>query len=179
MWRASAIAIVSALAAAEPASARTAFKTFQATTHFTATYPANWSRIDIGRDRLDVLSPGHREEGIVIGEGQAEVELWETTVTEIANRDVALRSDGDVSNIRRAIYPGSNAPGACERLLAVSSDYNDAPREAAPRLEHDVELNCRVGRRRFTIRLRHWSDDPKAAHHLAAALGIARSLRAE
>jgi hypothetical protein len=179
MWRASAIAIVSALAAVGTAPARTAFKTFKATPHFTAAYPATWSRIDIGRARLDVVSPGHRQEGVVIGDGQAEVELWETTVREIADRDVALRSDGDVSNIRRAVYPGSNAPGACENLMAVSSDYNDAPREAAPSLEHDVELNCRAGQRRFIIRLRHWSDDPEAAHHLAAALGIARSLRVE
>ncbi len=45
------------------------------------------------------------------------------------------------------------------------------------RIEHDIDLFCKLDNRLFLINLGYWADDPNGTDYLTSALKITRDLR--
>lgn len=158
---------------ATSAAAQPAWTRFKSASGYSVAYPSSWSRIGADDNELDLLSPGEREEGVVIGRGQAEVIIDELSTT-TALLDWQRRTAGS-DPVSMKSYSGVEEPRGCGPLRAISTDIDGG--QGSGDVERDVSLLCTAGHRRFGLLLRHWRDDPKAGAFLATALQIARSLR--
>ena len=167
---------LSASSKAVSAGADTAWAAFHGPGGYSLNYPSNWPRIGSPSDgRLDILSPGERTEAVVIGPGQAEIEVRELPAGTSTRAELRrLASDG--TPVRKEWRRGT--PGGCGKLLSASYDLNDAPDEAPKVVERDNRLFCKIHGRLYVISLRYWRGDPNAAGHIAVEMQVARSIRA-
>jgi hypothetical protein len=142
---------------------------------FEVAYPRSWSRIAPLADQLDVLSPGHRVEGVVIGKGQAEIEVSVLPHKLAINDQIKEWSKASDRLVRRSKVNGLRSP-ACPSFEGAAVDNNEGD-NGHQAFDRTVAFFCNGSERQLLVTVRYWLDDPKAAEHQQIARRVAASLR--
>jgi hypothetical protein len=119
---------------------------------FSLDQPVGWARVGDASDRVDIVSRGCRQPGVVICPGESEISVHAES---IVARPKALKSK------------------ACWSMQETRSEADEGP---GRRIESS-ELSCDIGARRFVIAERHWKGDKRAAAYGRIAIRMAKSLR--
>jgi hypothetical protein len=143
------------------------WRTFASPAGFSVSYPTSWSVLKADPDALDALSPGHREEGIIVGPHQGELRVEQLPLGQ--NVDTATRDWVKDERATKA-SDAATAPTNCR-----GSMVEDAEGEGPP--ERTFALFCSVNARTFRVSVRYWADDPAWRTHQAVAVYAASSIR--
>ena len=170
-----AIAAAIGIVSPQPSQAAAHWSSFEGKT-FQVEYPAVWSRIGLLDGRtLDILSPGQREEGAVIGKGQAEIVVQPLDPKAPMGSQISQWLKGADVVVRRGKASGLHSP-SCSSFETVTQD-NNAADGGHPTFDRTSAFFCSGAERPLLLTVRYWRDDPKAVQHEAVARRMAASLR--
>jgi hypothetical protein len=122
------------------------------TAGFTLDQPVGWARVGDAPDRVDIVSRGCRQAGVVICPGESEISVRAEVIT---------------------AKPKTIPSKACWSLQEIQSEAD----EGAGRRIETSQLSCDIGARRFLITERHWKGDKRSALYGRIAIRMAKSLR--
>jgi hypothetical protein len=122
------------------------------TAGFALDQPLGWMSVGTATDRVDIVSRGCRQPGVVICDGEAQI---------------TVRSEAIVAK------PKAIKSKACWSLEEQLSEAGEGP---GHRSQTSV-LTCDIGARRFLIVERHWKGDKRSASYGRIAIRMAKSLR--
>jgi hypothetical protein len=122
------------------------------TAGFTLDQPVGWARVGDATDRVDIVSRGCRQPGVVICPGEAEISVHAEAIT---------------------AKPKAIKAKAC---WSLEEKLSETLEPAGQRIEAST-LTCDIGPRRFFIVERHWKGDKRSAFYGRVAIRMAKSLR--
>jgi hypothetical protein len=163
-------------------SAAEKWRSFNSSTGFSVTYPENWFRKGISKDRLVILSSKGGAEGMPIEHGQAVISVMEeegsTTETLLAVMDRYIRDTTVVS--RRDIHNEEIGSRECGNIKEVVSKERAVPPEDVPGIVPyivNTEYFCEVNGHKYVTVLRNFEGDKLQPRYQQIALRLAESLR--
>ena len=122
------------------------------TAGFALDQPLGWMSLATAPDKVDIVSRGCRQPGVIICDGEARI---------------TVRSEPIVAK------PKAIKSKACWSLEEQLSEADEGP---GHRSQTSV-LTCDISARRFLIVERHWKGDKRSASYGRIAIRMAKSLR--
>lgn len=175
-----AVALIVALGIVALASADT-WKEFTSPIHFSVSYPADWFRFGVSKDRLQLRSSKGGAEAVVIKRGQAEITVVEAeeSSTKTLAQVIDYYTQGSSISSRSRISDKSGKP-ACSDLEEVISKEPPAPPEdtliSVPNIVN-TDFFCEVDGYKIVTLLRNWEGDNRQNEYQQVALRMAKSIR--
>jgi hypothetical protein len=149
-----------------------AWRHFEGRGSFRALYPGDWSVIQKTPDRLDIVSPGQRAEGVIIAKGQSNIIVNEVhspgtkPLSELLPaRDQTI--DDRVLDLKQRGGDRCHEVEIVGRLVEIIPDHP----------ERETSLMCRIGTRVFQVTLMNWEEDARNNLHVDVATAVVRSMR--
>src|SRR5258708_580024 len=112
------------LVGAARAASRERWRTFVSPAGFSVRYPGQWRLLRGDARALDALSPGRRDEGVIIGPRQAELRVEQLPQTDSA--ETALRSWAKGVRIPRSPAP-TKLPANCRDVMTENNEGEGPP----------------------------------------------------
>jgi hypothetical protein len=153
-------------------SASESWSHYEGRSSFTVLYPRDWSVIQKTPDRLDIVSPGKRAEGVVIAKGQSNI-----LVNEVPSpgtkplREVLPARDQTIDD--RVLDLKQRGGDRCHEVEIVRRLVETIPEHP----ERETSLLCRIGKRVFQVTLLNWEEDGRNNLHVDVATTMVRSMR--
>ncbi len=147
---------------------------------FAVRYPTHWrevgsdNRLGTSRTRLNIVSSVPGVQGMVIGQGQAEIIVERESPERTAwfEEIEQLRLDPAQVLSSRNVPPEARGPGPCQALTEIASREVIGPGVA----EMDRYLICRINGVRFLTTLRYFDGDERASEYSRIAQDVTNSI---
>jgi hypothetical protein len=142
--------------------------TFTSSAGFSVKYPKSWTQVEADPEKLDVVSPGQRDEGVIIGPRQAELRVERRQQAYDAAKRFWLEGEKVIKGHGQAPPPGN-----CSAVITENDEGQGPP-------DRTYALFCTAHTEAaFQITVRYWANDPKWKEYQRVAVATANSLKAK
>lgn len=154
---------------------------FSSSNHFSVMYPANWFRIGISTDRLQILSSKGGAEGIIIKKDEAEIIVMAAQASPTSMLDQVINNYiQGTSVLSRRVIPIESGERGCSELIEVISKEQPVPQADTPvNVPYiiNTDLFCETTGHTIVTLLRSWEGDKRQKEYQRIALRMAKSIK--
>jgi hypothetical protein len=154
---------------------------FNSSTGFSVSYPANWFKVGISKDRLQLRSSEGGAEGVGIKHGQAEIIVMEAedSSSQTLAQVIAYYTQ-DTTVLSHRTVPAEASNDGCSEIQEITSKEPAVPPTDSPISVPNIvntDFFCEDHGRKITTLLRNWEGDKLQEGYQQVALQMAKSIR--